>query len=287
MVKKIFKYLIILFTVFLVLYYVVYPFSMAFVATRSKANETGQPPANYSEINLKTSDNKNISAWYSKSQNGTTIILVHGAGGNKSTMKNYANFFSENGYGVLSLDLRGHGKSEGQTNMFGWDSENDIRAAVDFLKKQADTKTIAGFGSSMGGETLLASAYQNPAIKIIITDGATHRSFKDFMELRFTNRLIQETSYSRFLYKYTELLAREKQPTISLRESIARSEKTSFLFIAGDKPKMEIEYNQLFLKNANAFSDIWIANETGHTQAFSVHNKEFKDRILAFLKNNL
>ena len=64
------------------------------------------------------------------------------------------------GYGVLLLDRRGEGASEGDYNAFGWSGEPDLRAAIAFLRRQPDVDParIGGLGLSVGGELLLQTA---------------------------------------------------------------------------------------------------------------------------------
>ena len=54
------------------------------------------------------------------------------------------------GYGVLLLDRRGEGESEGDINLYGWNGEADVTAAVGFLRRRPDVEPgrIGGSGLS-------------------------------------------------------------------------------------------------------------------------------------------
>ena len=46
------------------------------------------------------------------------ICLVHGFGEHSSRYEHVAQFFTDNQYGVITYDARGHGKSEGKRGHF-------------------------------------------------------------------------------------------------------------------------------------------------------------------------
>ena len=112
-----------------------------------------------------------LAGWYKPPLNGAVIILIHGAGGSREGMRPYAAMLARHGYGVLALDLRGHGASTGRTNRFGWQGTQDVGAAVAFLQARDEVKAIGGLGSSLGGEVLLGAASKYPALKAIAADG--------------------------------------------------------------------------------------------------------------------
>ena len=80
------------------------------------------------------------------------------------------------GYGVLLLDPRGQGRSEGDT--VRWAGDRDLNAAVAYLhtRPDVDPNRIGGFGFSVGGELLIEAAAQpHNGFSAIISDGAGSR----------------------------------------------------------------------------------------------------------------
>ena len=78
---------------------------------------------------LKTNDD--VELHYLQSGSGETIIMLPGAGFNAHLFKYQIEYFSQN-YDVISLDKRGHGKSEKvnygyRTSRFGKDLDDLIR----------------------------------------------------------------------------------------------------------------------------------------------------------------
>ena len=58
-----------------------------------------------------------------------------------------ARMLARHGYGVLLFDRRGEGRSEGEPNGFGWGGDEDIKAAIAYLKTRADVDPAASAAS--------------------------------------------------------------------------------------------------------------------------------------------
>ena len=82
---------------------------------------------------------------------------------------------------MLLFDRRGEGESEGDPNLFGWQGERDIHAAVAFLqgRPDVDPERIGGIGLSVGGEMMIEAAAESTALKAIVSEGASGRSVRD------------------------------------------------------------------------------------------------------------
>ena len=65
------------------------------------------------------------------------------------------------------------GWSEGDWNVFGWQGERDLHAAVAFLQGRTDVdpERIGGIGRSVGGEMLIGAAAESDAFKAISEGG--------------------------------------------------------------------------------------------------------------------
>ena len=116
------------------LYEVVLPVGVAYVSTHVARAvvpdaDLGAP---YEDVTLKTSDG--LQGWYVASKNGAAVISFPGR--KASGTQAQARMLVRHGYGVLLLDRRGEGASEGDGNMFGWGGERDIAAALDFLERR-------------------------------------------------------------------------------------------------------------------------------------------------------
>ena len=77
-----------------------------------------------------TSDGYLLKGWYVPSKNRAVVISFPG----RSSTRLQARMLARHGYGVLLFDRRGEGESEGDWNVFGWQGERDLHAAVAFLQ---------------------------------------------------------------------------------------------------------------------------------------------------------
>ena len=113
---------------------IVLPTAIGIVATHKArspvtAVSLGRP---YEPVGLTTSDGLKLRAWYVPSRNGAAVIAFPG----RSQPVPHARMLIRHGYGVLLLDRRGEGASEGDYNAFGWAGERDLRAAIGFLQQR-------------------------------------------------------------------------------------------------------------------------------------------------------
>ena len=133
--------------------------------------------AAHEDVAFTTSDGLRLKGWYIPSKNGAAVISFPGRSGTQQE----ARMLADHGYGVLLFDRRGEGESEGDPNMFGWQGERDIHAAVDYLqgRPDVDPERIGGIGLSVGGEMMIEAAAESDALKAIVSEGAAGRSVLD------------------------------------------------------------------------------------------------------------
>lgn len=79
-------------------------------------------------------------------------VLIHAAGSNRQSLASYAERLQKQGFGVLALDIRGHGESatgdhdwshlseEDRAKLWSY-STRDVAAAADFLRQQKGVHT--------------------------------------------------------------------------------------------------------------------------------------------------
>jgi alpha-beta hydrolase superfamily lysophospholipase len=65
--------------------------------------------------------------------NGSWVLLFHGVADNRVGVIGQSEFLLRAGYGVVMMDARAHGASEGQLATYGWLERSDTRAILDAL----------------------------------------------------------------------------------------------------------------------------------------------------------
>jgi dienelactone hydrolase len=275
----------ILLGVAILLLYLGLPAAMGVAAVFPGRQPSGPPPQGYEEATLTTADGVALQGWYLPPQNGAVIILLHGAGGNRASVQPYADMLARHGYGVLALDLRGHGDSAGNTNRLGWQGTPDVGAAVAFLQEQEGVEAIGGLGLSMGGEALLGAASTYPALQAIAVDGATRRSTKELLALESERPLVRNFT-ARVMYATVDLLSGDEPPS-PLLDAMIEAKDTAFLLIAGGEESLETAFNQLFAQTLGERATLWVAPGAGHTQAMALYPEEYERRVLSFFDSAL
>jgi dipeptidyl aminopeptidase/acylaminoacyl peptidase len=110
------------------------------------------------------------------------VVLVHGIHSHRwdGQAPELARALSEAGFHVLVLDLRGHGRSGGETLGLGVREGEDVAAAVDFLLDRGfEPGTIGVHGLSYGAAATLHAAASRPEVGAIVADSA----FADIREV--------------------------------------------------------------------------------------------------------
>ena len=98
----------------------------------------------------------------------TTLIFLHGKGGDAAEWQDDAVAALESGFNVLCPDLRGHGGSEGSFITFGLLESGDLRRAVAAAEQAgADPGRLAIHACSAGCTIALAFAAGNPAVRAL------------------------------------------------------------------------------------------------------------------------
>lgn len=113
---------------------VLVPIGLAWIGTHRPAEPPGSADLGrpYTAVTVPTADGLDLTALYVPSENGATVITYPSRSGSDGQ----ARMLADADFGVLALDMRGYGESDGDPNAYGWGSEQDLEAAVDFLARQ-------------------------------------------------------------------------------------------------------------------------------------------------------
>lgn len=238
-------------------------------------------------VEIQSEDGLKLKARFLKNEhsNGKAVILAHGYKGNSEQMPGITKYYYEQGYDILKPDARGHGLSEGEYIGYGWHDRNDYVQWVEFLidKKKEDTIFLHGF--SMGAATVLMTSGENlpPQVKGIIADSGYTTVLEELShQLKYLYHLpavpiMQVTS------AITNLRAGYTFGEASALESVKKNELPLFI-IHGDKDELvPTEMAQRIYDMAKSNKDLWIVQGAGHTEAYTIAEEEYQDRLKSFL----
>jgi acylglycerol lipase len=121
-------------------------------------------------------------SWKAENDQKKLILLVHGLGEHCSRYEHWAQLFNEKGYSVISMDLHGHGQSEGKRGHIK--SLEVLMDDIDILYNKS-SELFPGYkkvlyGHSMGGTLVLNHVIRrNRAVGAVIVTSPWLKLYKE------------------------------------------------------------------------------------------------------------
>jgi uncharacterized protein len=239
----------------------------------------------YEDVELRTADGVRLEAWYVPSENGAAVVLLAGAGSTRDGEVERAAALAGEGFGVLMLDVRGHGGSGGEANLMGWYGELDVKPGIDYLLERADVRDgrVGVVGMSMGGQQAVAAAGDDPRIRAVVADGVVGRHSSEIDASDPIDGLMGWT-----MMQVTELTTGAPHPT-PLVDAVRAASPHPVLVIAAGKGAMgmEADFANKLVDASPGTVEVWNVDDVSHTQAFSKHRGEWTARVTEFLDGAL
>ncbi|WP_321528526.1 alpha/beta fold hydrolase [Sedimenticola selenatireducens] len=129
----------------------------------------------YEAVRIPTASGKQLFAWWLPvSAADTSIIILHGWGGNAELMLPMAQPFQQAGINVLLIDARNHGNSDADTFSSLPRFAEDLDHAIDWLRQKhpVQSRRLALLGHSVGAGAALLSASRTRDITAVISISA-------------------------------------------------------------------------------------------------------------------
>lgn len=118
----------------------------------------GDPPAAFpaEAVSLESDSGATIAGWHLVGKPGRgVVILVHGIGANRLGLLHRAELIQQAGFSTLLIDLRCHGESKSNEAdakvTLGYEERHDVKAAVEYARRQHPGEPIGVVGFSLGG----------------------------------------------------------------------------------------------------------------------------------------
>ena len=267
--------------------FVVMPVGVAIVVTHKArapvaSVDLGRP---YEDVALTTSDGLRLAGWYVPSRNGAAVIVFPGRTGPVA----HARMLVRHGYGVLLLDRRGEGRSQGDYNARGWGGEPDLRAAVAYLRARPDVGDgrIGGLGLSVGGELLLQTAAHDQGLRAVVSEGAGLRSAAEQKHmpgtppepLRWIAPITAETAAA--------VVLSDRLPPPDLADLMPRIAPRPVLLIRGMEGNPDESLNRAYRDAGGRTVTLWEMARAGHTGGLSAAPAEYERRVVGFFDRAL
>jgi hypothetical protein len=276
------------------------------------------------DFDVKAPDGVMLHGWIVRpsNPNGNWVLLFHGVADNRVGVIGQSEFLLRAGYGVVMMDARAHGASEGPIATYGWLERNDTKAIIDALPFQArgplgginvqmhppfgsrpgdkggfpdppaaPPPHIFALGESMGGGIALQSAAADPRIEAVVAEASfanLREGSYDYAGLR-QSPLLGKTWFRPFSWT---LIYRDKHLTglpideVSPEKAVATRAFPVFLICDEKDETLPCRHTKLIYADAIGPKQFWEVPGAFHTAALGFQPAEFQRRVLEFFANN-
>ncbi len=199
-------------------------------------------PTGALDVWLKTTDGVRLHAWLFEAKEQpalATIIYFHGNGGNISDVGWVGESLSSRGFGVLLLDYRGYGRSEGdvggETGLYA-----DADAAYEYVTKVRGVRPsrVVLYGQSLGTAVAVDLASRRQSAALILESGFSSASDLALTVLPILPRRLHFLAKNRF--ESALKLSTVRCPVLIAHgdpDLIIPTEHGRLLFAAANEPK--------------------------------------------------
>jgi len=146
---------------------------------RNPRVRSGRDPSSlglaFETVRFPTAGGKRLHGWWIPSGNGEApvLVLVHGWGRNAERMLPYIEMLHPAGFDLLAFDARHHGESDADGFASMPKFSEDIRAAVEEVRRRRpEVEEVGVLGLSVGGSAAIHAAAQDECIRAVATVGA-------------------------------------------------------------------------------------------------------------------
>lgn len=236
-------------------------------------------------VSVLTRDGIELAAAYVPSHNDAAVIVFPGVDGRNVAGR--TDMLIRHGYGVLVVEPRGNGASEGDPNMLGWSGEADVTAAVDFLSRQPDVDPcrIGGLGLSVGGELMIQAAAHDERLAAVVSEGAGARSIREDLRTPFPDAVIQ-VPLSATLTTAVAVFS-DSTPPSRLDRLVADVAPRPLLLVWASPGQGGEWFNPNYYEAAGANATIWEIPDSAHVSGLAERPDEYERRVVGFFDASL
>lgn len=235
------------------------------------------------EISFPGADGQTLRGWFVPPKSGAVVILIHGLGGNRVSLLPDAEVMTHAGYGVLLLDSRASGESDGSVATWGVREALDIAEAIRFVRARPEVKRVALLGFSTGASAVTRAAANDPSVSAVILY-ATWTSLRE--EIRYKTRkggpLASAAALAGFRLSGVDI--DELRPADDMKRIAPRP----LIFISGgvDADTPPAIMDRMFALSSPP-KQFWRLPQVGHGGYVQAEPAEYERRVLGFLDQYL
>jgi pimeloyl-ACP methyl ester carboxylesterase len=219
--------------------------------------------------------------------NGSWVLVFHGVADNRYGMTEHARLLLQAGYGVVLMDQRAHGASDGAMASYGWLERKDASAVIDALVQTERPAHVFALGNSMGAGIALQSAGTDTRIEAV----AAEAPFADLQEAAYDYAGLQrwpilgKTLFAPGAWTvvyHGEKLAGFPANEVSSVKAVQRRTFPVLLICDGADVVLPCRHSEEILNAATGSKELWQVPGALHTGALGAAPAEFRSRVITF-----
>ena len=224
-----------------------------------------------------------------KEESHRWVIAMHGYAGWASTMLPVVVPITGDKYNALVLDARAHGRSEGDYIGMGWLERRDLVKWIEFIVNRDPKASIALYGISMGGATVLATSGEELPnnVKCFIEDCGFTTVYRQFHEQIRRKYHIPTFPILDIASMFSGFKAGYNFKSADLIKQVAKCKKP-LLIIHGEKDVfVSVRMAQTIYDAATCKKELLLIPDAGHTDSYLVNPELYFGSIDKFLTKYL
>jgi uncharacterized protein len=240
-------------------------------------------------LELPAPDGVKLRGWKVRpcSPNGDWVLLFHGVGDSRFGVLPYAEMLLRNGYGVVMMDERAQGESEGRFATYGWLERTDTHAVAETLISSEYVHCLFALGESLGASIALQSAATEPRIAGVVAESP----FRNLQEVSYDYVAFKRSPWlGKTLLRSVAYIALSTArlesgiPTdrISPERSVAQRAFPILLICGRNDRSIPLRHSEAVYRAAAGPKELWVVPGAGHSGAIGTAPTEFQRRVLEF-----
>lgn len=262
----------------------------AFVLTGPQRRTVPPLPADFGfpveKISFESADGIQLRGWFVPSHGAKRgVVLLHGNGSTRGQMLARAHLLRSWGYSALLYDARGHGESGGTLVSVGWHEQQDLLAALDFLRRQGCTE-LGCLGASQGGATIALAAAKLPEVSWIVLE-SVYPDIATALDRRFQHYLhLPGWLVGSLMMPIAEWRLGVSAGQIAPRKTISKL-RCPVLIMGGNDDHYTTRDDTLKLFDAAAKpKELWLVPDAQHVDLYGFARETYAARLREFVRTN-
>jgi len=243
------------------------------------------------DLDVRAPDGAVLRGWKVRAAkpHGTWVLVFHGVADNRYGMTEHARLLLEAGYGVVMMDQRAHGASDGALASYGWLERKDASVVVDALLQTESPAHLFALGNSMGAGIALQSAGEDARIEAVVAEAP----FADLQEAAYDYAGLQRwPALGKSLFapgawtvvRRGEKLAGFPASDVSSVKAVERRALPVLLICDGADVVLPCRHSEKILQAAKGPKELWRVPGALHTGALGAEPTEFRRRVIALFE---